>query len=44
MIIGSEKDVTTAALAVMARTTEPRLREILGSLVKHLHGFVRMSA
>lgn len=41
MIIDSETDVTTAALAVMARTSEPRLREILGSLVKHLHGFVR---
>src|SRR5690349_18821967 len=41
MIIERQEDVTTAALAVMERTADPRLREIMVSLVKHLHGFVR---
>jgi catechol 1,2-dioxygenase len=41
MIIESERDVTVAATAVMERTSDPRLREIMVSLVKHLHGFVR---
>ena len=41
MIIEREQDVTAAALAAMARTADPRLREIMVSLVKHLHGFVR---
>ena len=41
MIIGREQDVTVAASTVMERTSDPRLREIMLSLVKHLHGFVR---
>jgi catechol 1,2-dioxygenase len=41
MIIKTEADVTRDALAVMARTQEPRTREIMVSLVKHLHAFVR---
>jgi catechol 1,2-dioxygenase len=41
MIIEREQDVTPAVLSVMARTSDPRLREIMMSLVKHLHGFVR---
>ena len=41
MIIGSEKDVTIAAIAAMERTRDPRTREIMVSLVKHLHGFIR---
>ena len=41
MIIRTLDDVTTAALAVMERTQDPRLREIMISLVTHLHGFVR---
>jgi len=41
MIIASEQDVTAAALAVMERTSDPRLRQIMTSLVKHLHAFVR---
>jgi len=41
MIIEREQDVTTAALAVMERTSDPRLRQIMVSLVKHLHAFVR---
>jgi catechol 1,2-dioxygenase len=41
MIIGREQDVTVATEAVMQRTSDPRLREIMVSLVRHLHGFVR---
>jgi catechol 1,2-dioxygenase len=41
MIIGRQQDVTVAATAVMERTSDPRLREIMVSLVQHLHGFVR---
>jgi catechol 1,2-dioxygenase len=33
--------VTRAVLAVMERTDDPRLREIMVSLVTHLHAFVR---
>jgi catechol 1,2-dioxygenase len=41
MIINGQEDVTRDALAVMERTNDPRLREIMVSLVRHLHGFVR---
>lgn len=41
MIIESHEDVTPAVLAVMERTADPRLREIMTSLVSHLHAFVR---
>src|ERR1043166_314542 len=41
MIIERDQDVTAAALAGMERTADPRLREIMMSLIKHLHGFVR---
>lgn len=41
MIIEREQDVTTAGLAVMERTSDPRLREIMLSPIKHLHGFIR---
>ena len=41
MIIERQQDVTTAATSVMQQTSDPRLREIMVSLVKHLHGFVR---
>jgi catechol 1,2-dioxygenase len=41
MIIESQQDVTVAATAVMEQTSDPRLREIMVSLVKHLHGFIR---
>lgn len=41
MTIRSEADVTDAVLRVMARTADPRLRVIMVSLVKHLHGFIR---
>jgi catechol 1,2-dioxygenase len=41
MIIERHEDVTPAVLAVMQQTTDPRLREIMTSLVSHLHAFVR---
>ncbi|MDQ6618292.1 MAG: catechol 1,2-dioxygenase [Pseudomonadota bacterium] len=41
MINASAAEVTSDVLAVMQRTTDPRLREILVSLVTHLHAFVR---
>ena len=41
MIIKGQDEVTDAVLAVMERTTDPRLREIMVSLVSHLHAFVR---
>lgn len=41
MIIGDEGDVTKAVLAELERTADPRLREILGAAVRHLHAFVR---
>ena len=41
MIIERQQDVTVAAETVMQRTSDPRLREIMVSLVRHLHGFIR---
>lgn len=41
MLIERQQDVTPAVLAVMERTRDPRLREIMVALVKHLHAFVR---
>jgi len=41
MIIGSEKDVTKVVLEEYARTKNPRLREIISALIRHLHGFAR---
>jgi catechol 1,2-dioxygenase len=41
MIIERHEDVTPAVLAVMERTADPRLREIMMSLVTHLHAFIR---
>src|SRR5271165_199842 len=41
MIIRTLDDVTADALAAMSSTENPRLREIMTSLVKHLHAFVR---
>jgi catechol 1,2-dioxygenase len=40
-MIRAPDDVTPAVLAVMERTESPRLREIMLSLVSHLHGFIR---
>ena len=41
MLIERQQDVTQAVLEVMERTRDPRLREVMVSLVRHLHGFVR---
>jgi catechol 1,2-dioxygenase len=41
MTIERQHDVTPAVVEVMQRTRDPRLREIMVSLVKHLHSFVR---
>ena len=41
MIIDGQETLTKAVLDVMGRTSDPRLREIMLSLAKHLHGFVR---
>jgi catechol 1,2-dioxygenase len=41
MLIEHQQDVTPAVLAVMERTSDPRLRTIMISLIKHLHGFIR---
>jgi catechol 1,2-dioxygenase len=41
MPITSEADLTPAVLAAMEQTRDPRLREILVALVKHLHAFIR---
>ncbi|MFH0178739.1 dioxygenase [Streptomyces cacaoi] len=41
MILNNHREVTPAVLAVMQQTSDPRLREIMTSLVSHLHDFVR---
>lgn len=41
MVISEEADVTRAVIEVMERTPDPRLREIMVSLIEHLHGFIR---
>ncbi|HEX6154604.1 MAG TPA: dioxygenase, partial [Burkholderiales bacterium] len=41
MIIRSEKDVTEAVLGEMHRTPSARTKELLSSLVTHLHAFIR---
>ncbi len=40
MIVENESQLTSAVLEVMARTPDPRLREITTALVRHLHAFV----
>ncbi|MBA5804278.1 intradiol ring-cleavage dioxygenase [Rhizobium changzhiense] len=41
MAIRTESELTPAVLAVMNRTEDPRLRDMLVAMVKHLHAFVR---
>jgi catechol 1,2-dioxygenase len=41
MIIENQAQVTDAVIEAFSRTEDPRLREILLALVRHLHGFVR---
>jgi catechol 1,2-dioxygenase len=40
-IIANQQEVTPAVLKVMEQTNDPRLREIMVSLIQHLHAFVR---
>ena len=40
-MIATHEELTDAVLAVMQRTDDIRMREIMTSLVRHLHGFVR---
>src|SRR5215475_1635846 len=41
MIIDTEKDVTKAVLAEIARAPDPRFREIMSAFIRHLHDFAR---
>ena len=41
MIIENEKDVTEAVLSEIARAKNPRFREVMSALVRHLHDFAR---
>ena len=41
MIIGDQNEVTVAVLEAMEKTPDPRLREIVKLMIKHLHGFIR---
>ena len=41
MIIDGPDSVTEAVLAELQRSEDPRFKEIMNSLVKHLHAFIR---
>ncbi len=41
MIVSNQLELTEHVLSVMAQTTDPRLREIMIALARHLHSFVR---
>src|SRR4029078_8169846 len=41
MIIENQASVTAAVVEAFGRTADPRVREILLALVRHLHGFIR---
>ena len=41
MIIRTQEDVTPKVLDAYKTIEDPRLREIVASLIKHLHGFIR---
>src|ERR687892_578681 len=41
MIIRTQEDVTAAVLGEMHRTPDARTKQILSSLVTHLHAFIR---
>jgi catechol 1,2-dioxygenase len=41
MIIERQENVTEAVIEAFKRTADPRLREILAALVRHLHAFAR---
>ena len=37
----TRENITDQVLEVFERTPDPRLREVMQSLVKHLHAFIR---
>ena len=41
MIIANQQQVTPAVLAAITQAPDPRFREIMSALVRHLHGFAR---
>jgi len=41
MIIANQQQVTPAVLEALARSPDPRFREIMSALVRHLHDFCR---
>src|SRR6202047_1280465 len=41
MIIRTQEDVTPAVLSEIARAPDPRFREVMSALVRHLHAFAR---
>jgi protocatechuate 3,4-dioxygenase beta subunit len=41
MIVGNQEAVTPAVLDAYSNIDDPRMREIVAALIKHLHGFVR---
>jgi len=41
MIIGTQRDVTSAVLSEIDRAADPRFREVMSAAVRHLHAFVR---
>ena len=41
MIIRRQEDVTPAVLDAYSRIADPRMREVVQSLVKHLHAFAQ---
>jgi protocatechuate 3,4-dioxygenase beta subunit len=41
MIVDNQESLTAIVLAAMADTPDERLRDVLGSLVRHLHAFAR---
>jgi len=38
---GTEKNLTEAVVARLSNTTDPRFKQIMSSLIRHLHSFVR---
>src|SRR5262245_934226 len=41
VIIESQEDVTAAVLGELDRASDPRFRQIMSALVRHLHAFAR---
>ncbi|MET0925328.1 MAG: dioxygenase, partial [Xanthobacteraceae bacterium] len=41
MIIENQNDVTAAVLSELQRAKDPRFKEIMSALVRHLHAFAR---